>query len=497
MQIPLKRTIRNFILVGILNIILISGVIVIMDVQFKASTVELRKNELRRLVQLGLNSIEPIRRGYREGTYSREEALELIASQVRLLTFDDETQPNYLFMSTYDGIMLVQPFEPELEGSNQLNLRDADGNFIIRELIKQAKSEPGWVSYRYHPPGVAEAQEKLSYITGLQEFDCYIGTGIYSGDIQTATRNYFLTLSIIFSITVIILIGLAALITYPIVASVRTITASMTELDESPLLQAPVSKPIKFKKNSDAYYLVSGFNDIVRRLAARNREIIAASEERDSLREEHIRIIEESLSEKEMMLKEINHRVKNNFQIIISLLKLELSENQDPVTRESFLELISRLESISIIHNMLYSNENYSSVSAETYLKNLAEYIIHSFGADQKIDIMYSIDSMEFSIDQAVTIGMITNETLTNSVKYAFKENESGIVSIGLHNKAGSLIFTITDNGSGLPDEYIQGKQGSLGINLIRNLSRQLDGTMTIDNSDGTRYRIEFTEKST
>lgn len=140
-----------------------------------------RHSSVTKMVDLAHKTISPVIRQVSEGTTTREAALDEIRVLVRRMTYYDEFGPNYIFMSSYDGTMLVQPFEPAKEGTNQWDLKDAHGKFIIRELVAAAKarSEGSYVTYSYYPPGKTEPEEKLSYVIGIPEIGAYIGTGMY------------------------------------------------------------------------------------------------------------------------------------------------------------------------------------------------------------------------------------------------------------------------------------------------------------------------------
>lgn len=140
-----------------------------------------RRSSVSKMVSTAFNTISPIVGQVRAGTVNREEALEKIRDIVRNMTYEDEFGPNYIFMSNYEGIMLVQPYEPAKEGTSQWDLKDANGKFIIRELIKSAKINPAgaFVTYSYFPPNKKVAEEKLSYVMGIPEIGAYIGTGMY------------------------------------------------------------------------------------------------------------------------------------------------------------------------------------------------------------------------------------------------------------------------------------------------------------------------------
>lgn len=140
------------------------------------------KETSSKTVQLAYNSVEHIIEKARTGELDRDQARKLICDIVRKYVYTDDKGQNYVFMSSYDGIMLVQPFDPSKEGTDQLDLKDADGNYIITELINAAKKYPkgSYVSYSFYPPNQSVAEEKLSFVMGIPEIDAYIGTGMYA-----------------------------------------------------------------------------------------------------------------------------------------------------------------------------------------------------------------------------------------------------------------------------------------------------------------------------
>ncbi|MCX7708334.1 MAG: EAL domain-containing protein [Clostridia bacterium] len=142
---------------------------------------EQRKEAIRKMVQLAYNSVKPVAEKVRTGELDRLEARKMIGDYVRRMTYKDEFGVNYIFMSSYDGIMLVQPFEPQNEGTNQWDFQDVKGNYTIRELVKAAKEKPegSFVAYYNIPPNKKTSEEKLSFVMGIPEIGAYIGTGMY------------------------------------------------------------------------------------------------------------------------------------------------------------------------------------------------------------------------------------------------------------------------------------------------------------------------------
>ncbi len=165
--------------------------------QYVGQTEAQRLNNLKQTAQIARNSIEPILVQYRLKKISKDEAIEQVRNLVRTMVYEDHMGKNYVFMSAYDGTMLVQPFEPEKEMTNMLNLRDSNGVYIIRELIKTAESQngSGYVSYHYKRPNQAAPEEKISFVMGIPELNCYIGTGKYMSDIRDTEQTYILSVT--------------------------------------------------------------------------------------------------------------------------------------------------------------------------------------------------------------------------------------------------------------------------------------------------------------
>ena len=181
----------KIIYIGVILCLGFAGSLVHLASQCMEKTENQRRFHLKQVVQVSKNSIEPILAEYRGKRISVEEALQQVRNRVRTMVYDDHTGKNYIFMSAYDGTMLVQPFEPEKELTDVWNLKDAYGVYIIRELVNVAKSGEGYVSYHYQRPGESGPQKKISYVVGIPELGCYIGTGQYMADINKHQHAYF------------------------------------------------------------------------------------------------------------------------------------------------------------------------------------------------------------------------------------------------------------------------------------------------------------------
>jgi two-component sensor histidine kinase len=200
-----------------------------------------------------------------------------------------------------------------------------------------------------------------------------------------------------------------------------------------------------------------------------------------------------SLREKEQLLREIHHRVKNNLQIISSLLSLQTHNVKD----ENFLALIresrNRIKSMALVHEMLYATSNLSEVRLKKYIINLCESIYESYRKpNAKIEFIYNIDEgVHFDIDRMIPLGLIINEIISNSLKYAFTGN-TGTISILLEQSQKRYTLTIADNGKGLPAGFAVKKHANLGMQLIFMLAEQLNGKATLLRKKGTAYKIGF-----
>lgn len=203
--------------------------------------------------------------------------------------------------------------------------------------------------------------------------------------------------------------------------------------------------------------------------------------------------IVESLKEKEVLLKEIHHRVKNNLQVISSILNLQSSFVKDKKTLEILEESRNRIRSMAIIHENLYQTTNFSSIDFSSYLQNLCSNLIASYHLySGAVQLRTDLQNVELVLDQAIPCGLLVNELITNSLKYAFPEGRSGEITIRLTEKAGRINLHIGDNGIGLPADLDILNSDTLGLQLVSTLVEQLEGEIQVDNSEGIKYLITF-----
>lgn len=209
--------------------------------------------------------------------------------------------------------------------------------------------------------------------------------------------------------------------------------------------------------------------------------------------------MEARMKEKEMLLKEVHHRVKNNLQTVSSLLRMQSREVEDSYIRNLFQSSQNRVVCMAMVHEMLYMRDDLAKIEYRTYVQDLGEYLIKSIkGTESKIKLNLDIPEIELGIDTAIPLGLLINEAVTNALKYGFQNQDQGEISIVLEQEdQKEYVLRIGDNGVGFPEALTHKTSKSLGLKLIHNLSRQLKGSVIRDLSkQGTNYIIRFQEIS-
>lgn len=209
--------------------------------------------------------------------------------------------------------------------------------------------------------------------------------------------------------------------------------------------------------------------------------------------------ISRSLKEKELLLKEVHHRVKNNLQLVKSLISLQSKHIQDKALIRLFNESRDRIQSVALIHELLYQGENITEINFLGYIKKLTAYLLHSTGEanSEKYDVEITGAKINLSIDIAIPCGLIVNELFTNALKHAFKHSEKGSIKIKLAETADETTklfeLAVIDNGTGLPREnYPTDVNKSMGMRIINSLVKQISGKIIINSAHGTEIRVLF-----
>ena len=209
----------------------------------------------------------------------------------------------------------------------------------------------------------------------------------------------------------------------------------------------------------------------------------------------HEEKVNQSLKEKEVLLKEVHHRVKNNMQVISSILNLQSSYVTDHYALSLLKESQNRIKTMAYIHESLYQNKTFTSINFSEYVSTLASNILQSYAASaQKVSLSLSVQKIILNLDTSIPAGLIINELVTNSIKHAFTESNEGIIVINLHTKDNTLFLEVSDNGKGFPKEIDFRNTNSLGLQLVNTLVEQLSGKLELkeNKGGGTSFFINF-----
>lgn len=245
-----------------------------------------------------------------------------------------------------------------------------------------------------------------------------------------------------------------------------------------------------------------------KRLRVKEKEASRSAEQLLQMETKYFKL----LSEKEWLLKEVHHRVKNNLQLVISLLNMQTGYLKDEFALDAFGDIGSRIRAISLIHQRMYQEENYMAmVNIKDYVTELVTCLeagpspakaqgSESTGKGQSgppaaanIGFRLNVDPIELTVSQCVPLGLILNEAITNSMKYAFGGRQSPMILISLQQQTnGTVQLTIADNGKGLPENFDLENNASMGLQLIRMLSDQLEGDLNWKNQDGLLLSLKF-----
>ena len=207
--------------------------------------------------------------------------------------------------------------------------------------------------------------------------------------------------------------------------------------------------------------------------------------------EEKNAIITKNLEDKDILLREIHHRVKNNLQVVSSLLNLQSNYISDDIALEAITEGKNRVSSMALIHQNLYREENLTSINSKDYFDDLVENLFDSYNINQeKIKLKKHIDNLDIDVDTMIPLGLIVNELVTNSLKHAFKEKEGiGVINIALKEEDGALLLEIADNGIGISEsEFLS--SNSFGNKMIKAFKQKLGANIKVENDNGTRVSI-------
>jgi two-component sensor histidine kinase len=211
----------------------------------------------------------------------------------------------------------------------------------------------------------------------------------------------------------------------------------------------------------------------------------ALEEERDRL--------SRSLAEKEVLLREVHHRVKNNLQVIASLLRLQAQAFDDPRMAGALMESQQRVESMALIHEQLYESGDLREVDLPRHAAMLLHNLSIAYGGEAShVSGEVRLEPLSLAVDQAIPAGLILNELISNALKHAFPDRRSGSISISGGTRNGRVTFEVQDDGIGLPRSFDMSQTTSLGLRIVQILARQLKGTLEVESVNGSSFRVTF-----
>jgi two-component sensor histidine kinase len=201
-----------------------------------------------------------------------------------------------------------------------------------------------------------------------------------------------------------------------------------------------------------------------------------------------------TLREREVLLQEIHHRVKNNLQVISSLINMQVRQLVDPSSRDALEECQTRVQAIALIHEKLYQSKDYSRVPFSEYAKSLASNIFTTTGiSPTAVSLQLAMDDVSLGVDKAIPCGLILNELITNALKHAFPPSARGTVRVELHADGDRRVtFAVGDDGVGMPQDFDLKDSSSLGLSLVYTLVEQLEGEIEILRDSGTKFCVTF-----
>lgn len=286
------------------------------------------------------------------------------------------------------------------------------------------------------------------------------------------------------------------------------ISYNLFSINRHALAHAEESKVLLAHTNEELSAANEELNATNEELQSSNEEIEASMEELNATNEEFEaqnrelqesqETISEALEEKTMLIKEIHHRVKNNMQIVSSLLNLQAQSIEDPRIRQPITDAVSRIHSMALIHEKIYRADNFTRVNMAAYLNDLANEIIQLYSqSPDEIQVVSRLEPIHLSVDQAVPCGILINEILTNSIKHGCRDACDCRIEMAMSSFDGRITLIIADSGPGIEKEILaNGSRKTMGMQIIEALAQQLNADLAVDVENGTRFTIQFTERA-
>jgi len=434
---------------------------------------EVRKDELRRIVEMGLAGVDPERQAARTSVESMEELRREAAITLRELTYRYRLGENYLFMVTNSGVVLVQPFQPEIEFTDQYGLLDSEGKPFIQEMIAVATEEgQGYVEYRYPPPGSDTPERKISYVVEVPEWEALIGAGMYLDDIDASNRRYVAT-SMLLALGVFLLIFSIILIALrPTAVSYNMLLTHFEAVQRNPgtLPDVPLDR---FREGSEAHRLLAGFRSMLQRI-----------ERTQKAREEA------ALAERSRLARELHDAVSQTLfsaSLIADVLPRLWDRNPD-IAHERLHELRELTRgALGEMRTLLVELRPAALVKADLteLISQLADAIVGR--ARLPVEVTFE-GNISPPVDVKIALYRIVQEALNNVVKHA----RASEATLSLRADAeGNLVLHITDDGRGFNPEDVSA--GSFGLGIMEERATAIGADLTIESQAGVGTTITLT----
>ncbi|MCX6136396.1 MAG: ATP-binding protein [Ignavibacteriales bacterium] len=247
-------------------------------------------------------------------------------------------------------------------------------------------------------------------------------------------------------------------------------------------LQSPYASPISLFDVGDVMIIIA-FTGVTIRFLSNEREVAAEK-------------IKALLRERENLLKEVHHRIKNNMNVMMSLLSLQADAIKDPNATIVLRDAGNRIRSMMVLYENLYRSEDYGQISAKIYLTHLLDLIVDTFPNSGRIAIENHIDDFMLDANKISPLGIIVNELITNSIKYAFPGERQGLITVAASLRGEKVTVRVEDNGIGIPEFLDIESAPGFGLQLVTMLTKQLDGTMQLVRENGTKFVLDFAMKA-
>lgn len=422
---------------------------------------EVREEELRRVAELGLAALDPLRDGA-DPTRSMEQYRRDGAIVIRDLTHRYRLGENYLFMATNSGMILVHPYEPTIEFTNQWNRTDERGNLIMQQMVEIATSETGtgYVEYYYPPPNSHIPERKVSYIVGIPEWDAFIGAGMYMDDIDAENRDYILS-SLLLTLGLLLLIFFAVFAALrPTIGSYRTLLALFEDVRTDPDVM-PVVPTHQYREGSEARNLLEGFEGMLEQIERSKRA-----------REEAV------ITERHRIARELHDAVSQTLfsaTIIADVLPRLWDRNED--LGRARLQELGELTRGALAEMRTLLNELRPSALVQTDLDDLLTQLTEAVIARARLPVTLEIDG-DFEglpVDVKIALYRIAQEALNNVVKHAHATS----AEIRLTGDASALTLCIADDGRGFEPRRVTSER--LGLSIMRERAETVGAILRLE----------------